>query len=66
MLFSISTLHVACFLCAGGENFVALDLIVQHVHSQLEKVRNVYVFIILSFEDVRALIAWAYKGYYDL
>ncbi|NXP54709.1 UCKL1 protein, partial [Heliornis fulica] len=23
----------------GGENFVALDLIVQHVHSQLEKVR---------------------------
>lgn len=25
-----------CF--AGGENFVALDLIVQHVHSQLEKV----------------------------
>lgn len=27
-----------CFL-AGGENFVALDLIVQHVHSQLEKVR---------------------------
>ena len=22
----------------GGENFVALDLIVQHVHSQLEKV----------------------------
>lgn len=23
---------------AGGENFVALDLIVQHVHSQLEKV----------------------------
>lgn len=27
------------FLClTGGENFVALDLIVQHVHSQLEKV----------------------------
>ncbi|KAG8011498.1 Uridine-cytidine kinase-like 1, partial [Nibea albiflora] len=25
----------------GGENFVALDLIVQHVHSQLEKVRMV-------------------------
>ncbi|NXA57458.1 UCKL1 protein, partial [Nothocercus julius] len=25
----------------GGENFVALDLIVQHVHSQLEKVRGV-------------------------
>uniref|UniRef100_A0A8C9TIA7 Uridine-cytidine kinase n=1 Tax=Scleropages formosus TaxID=113540 RepID=A0A8C9TIA7_SCLFO len=24
----------------GGENFVALDLIVQHVHSQLEKVRR--------------------------
>uniref|UniRef100_A0A8B9VXY3 Uridine-cytidine kinase n=1 Tax=Anas zonorhyncha TaxID=75864 RepID=A0A8B9VXY3_9AVES len=24
----------------GGENFVALDLIVQHVHSQLEKVRE--------------------------
>lgn len=24
---------------AGGENFVALDLIVQHVHSQLEKVK---------------------------
>uniref|UniRef100_H2LXZ3 Uridine-cytidine kinase n=1 Tax=Oryzias latipes TaxID=8090 RepID=H2LXZ3_ORYLA len=24
----------------GGENFVALDLIVQHVHSQLEKVRG--------------------------
>uniref|UniRef100_A0A671U807 uridine/cytidine kinase n=1 Tax=Sparus aurata TaxID=8175 RepID=A0A671U807_SPAAU len=24
----------------GGENFVALDLIVQHVHSQLEKVRT--------------------------
>lgn len=24
---------------SGGENFVALDLIVQHVHSQLEKVR---------------------------
>ncbi|XP_053917670.1 uridine-cytidine kinase-like 1 isoform X2 [Cuculus canorus] len=24
----------------GGENFVALDLIVQHVHSQLEKVRS--------------------------
>ncbi|NXI58584.1 UCKL1 protein, partial [Chloroceryle aenea] len=24
----------------GGENFVALDLIVQHVHSQLEKVRD--------------------------
>lgn len=23
---------------SGGENFVALDLIVQHVHSQLEKV----------------------------
>uniref|UniRef100_A0AAX7SUY0 Uridine-cytidine kinase n=1 Tax=Astatotilapia calliptera TaxID=8154 RepID=A0AAX7SUY0_ASTCA len=32
----------------GGENFVALDLIVQHVHSQLEKVRNVYDFVILS------------------
>lgn len=32
-----------CALCfpvlpQGGENFVALDLIVQHVHSQLEKV----------------------------
>uniref|UniRef100_A0A667ZDA1 Uridine-cytidine kinase n=1 Tax=Myripristis murdjan TaxID=586833 RepID=A0A667ZDA1_9TELE len=26
----------------GGENFVALDLIVQHVHSQLEKVRMTY------------------------
>lgn len=26
-------------LFTGGENFVALDLIVQHVHSQLEKVR---------------------------
>ncbi|KAE8286516.1 Uridine-cytidine kinase-like 1 [Larimichthys crocea] len=24
----------------GGENFVALDLIVQHVHSQLEKIRS--------------------------
>ncbi|NXD18440.1 UCKL1 protein, partial [Nothocercus nigrocapillus] len=27
-------------LLSGGENFVALDLIVQHVHSQLEKVRG--------------------------
>lgn len=26
------------FVSTGGENFVALDLIVQHVHSQLEKV----------------------------
>lgn len=29
---------MAGLLLAGGENFVALDLIVQHVHSQLEKV----------------------------
>lgn len=27
-----------CLCLTGGENFVALDLIVQHVHSQLEKV----------------------------
>lgn len=30
--------HVACVSLTGGDNFVALDLIVQHVHSQLEKV----------------------------
>lgn len=37
---SASMSQMKClFLCfTGGENFVALDLIVQHVHSQLEKV----------------------------
>uniref|UniRef100_A0A8D2ZWZ5 Uridine-cytidine kinase n=1 Tax=Scophthalmus maximus TaxID=52904 RepID=A0A8D2ZWZ5_SCOMX len=40
----------------GGENFVALDLIVQHVHSQLEKVR-----IPLNFSTMSAL-ASAHQG----
>ncbi|KAJ4920758.1 hypothetical protein JOQ06_027773, partial [Pogonophryne albipinna] len=31
----------------GGENFVALDLIVQHVHSQLEK-RNIWFLSVIS------------------
>lgn len=33
-------LTISSALLAGGENSVALDLIVQHVHSQLEKVRG--------------------------
>lgn len=40
---SIANLSFCVFkiiLFSGGENFVALDLIVQHVHSQLEKVRT--------------------------
>uniref|UniRef100_A0A3Q3ING3 uridine/cytidine kinase n=1 Tax=Monopterus albus TaxID=43700 RepID=A0A3Q3ING3_MONAL len=32
----------------GGENFVALDLIVQHVHSQLEKVKTHHVSALAS------------------
>ncbi|NXR34807.1 UCKL1 protein, partial [Zosterops hypoxanthus] len=36
----------------GGENFVALDLIVQHVHSQLEK----------PFPPCRAALASAHQG----
>ncbi|NXT70027.1 UCKL1 protein, partial [Chaetops frenatus] len=36
----------------GGENFVALDLIVQHVHSQLEK----------PFPHCRAALASAHQG----
>uniref|UniRef100_A0A665VB21 Uridine-cytidine kinase n=1 Tax=Echeneis naucrates TaxID=173247 RepID=A0A665VB21_ECHNA len=33
----------------GGENFVALDLIVQHVHSQLEKVQIIKIKLALTF-----------------
>lgn len=35
-----TSLAFQTFFFSGGENFVALDLIVQHVHSQLEKVRR--------------------------
>ncbi|KAK7878718.1 hypothetical protein WMY93_030957 [Mugilogobius chulae] len=34
----------------GGENFVALDLIVQHVHSQLEKVSSGYSGLLLQLK----------------
>lgn len=39
---------------AGGENFVALDLIVQHVHSQLEKVK------IPQLVSVLQLVKWLF------
>uniref|UniRef100_A0A673CB46 Uridine-cytidine kinase-like 1 n=1 Tax=Sphaeramia orbicularis TaxID=375764 RepID=A0A673CB46_9TELE len=39
----------------GGENFVALDLIVQHVHSQLEKVR-------IPHYSIQSALASAHQG----
>ncbi|PKU32136.1 uridine-cytidine kinase-like 1 [Limosa lapponica baueri] len=43
----------------GGENSVALDLIVQHVHSQLEKVRHG---LVVREITVRAALASAHQG----
>ncbi|TKS75395.1 Uridine-cytidine kinase-like 1 [Collichthys lucidus] len=49
----------------GGENFVALDLIVQHVHSQLEKISDLLKPVII-LTGVRALqisaLASAHQG----
>lgn len=33
--------HLRFVILSGGGNMVAIDLIVQHVHSQLEEVREV-------------------------
>ncbi|NWH71630.1 UCKL1 protein, partial [Piaya cayana] len=53
----------------GGENFVALDLIVQHVHSQLEKVRRglsgvvtLLLLALITRSRSRAALASAHQG----
>ncbi|NWH37496.1 UCKL1 protein, partial [Chloropsis hardwickii] len=46
----------------GGENFVALDLIVQHVHSQLEKLRVLHSSDCLPHPHCRAALASAHQG----
>ncbi|TKS75401.1 Uridine-cytidine kinase-like 1 [Collichthys lucidus] len=48
----------------GGENFVALDLIVQHVHSQLEKPNTVNICFIQRVAGMRSgsALASAHQG----
>lgn len=43
---------------AGGENFVALDLIVQHVHSQLEKVGNMQLWSFQPSKRWELVLLW--------
>uniref|UniRef100_A0A3B5BG92 Uridine-cytidine kinase n=1 Tax=Stegastes partitus TaxID=144197 RepID=A0A3B5BG92_9TELE len=46
----------------GGENFVALDLIVQHVHSQLEKTHHLLCVSKCVFLFNRSALASAHQG----
>lgn len=44
------------FIHSGGGNMVAIDLIVQHVHSQLEEVRNFTNTNLITYTFIHTLV----------